>query len=78
MITLNLSKARQQLILDCAILRTELQRSIIAARGTHITLKELDLERIIKHLKGEVGGTTNNSLRRDVEELIAVLEQVSG
>jgi hypothetical protein len=50
------------------------QRTLAAAQGASITLKELDLERISKHLKVEAGGPTNNSVCRDVEELILVLE----
>jgi len=48
-----------------------MQRTLVAAQGAGLTLKELDLERIVKHLKIEAGGTTDNTVRRGVEKLIA-------
>lgn len=73
MVTLNLSKARQQLILGYTILHPDVQRTLVAAQGAEITIKELDLEHISKHFKVEAGDTTYNSVRRDVEKLIVVL-----
>ncbi len=71
---LNLTQKQQQLILDYAILRPEVERTMAASQGQPLALKDLDLGRILRHLKVEAGGTTNNTVRRELEALIGLLE----